>query len=157
MHAHSFTLLAQGGTSASGGAAAPTVTTTTPATTPAGQPPAPGIGGLGQFMPIFLVMMVLLFLLPMLTNRKEKKKRDAMMSALKRGDKVLTIGGILGTIDQIKDDEIILKVDPNSNSKIAFTRSAIQQVVSASQGSTVAESNGAVEVKAKNGATAAAR
>jgi preprotein translocase subunit YajC len=66
---------------------------------------------------------------------KEKKHRAAMLSALKKNDRVVTVGGIVGTVLQVKDDEVTLKVDESSNTKITFLRSAIQNVTAASDGS----------------------
>lgn len=156
--------LAQGGTSASGvlqSGAAPTgtpATTGTPGTAPAG----PGPASQPSMFPLIMMVVVVfggMMIIQTFGARKERKKRDALMSNLKRGDKVLTIGGIVGTIDQVRDDEIVLKVDPNSNAKIAFTRNSIQQVlnVSAASPTETAASNGTVEVKAKGDKVGAGR
>ena len=54
------------------------------------------------------------------------------MSAIKKHDRVQTIGGVIGAIVEVKPDEVVLKVDESSNTRITFARSAIQQVLAAS-------------------------
>jgi preprotein translocase subunit YajC len=51
-----------------------------------------------------------------------------MLSALKKGDRVVTVGGVHGTIQTVKDGSVLLKVDDNV--KIEFSRSAISSVIS---------------------------
>jgi preprotein translocase subunit YajC len=114
---------------------APAGTTTTGATT------APSGGGTssqtpGGFSPLMMLLpllVVFLFLGPMLAGRKDKKKRAELLSSIKKHDRVQTIGGIIGIVSDIRDDEIILKVDESSNTKIRFARSAIQQVLKSSE------------------------
>ena len=52
-----------------------------------------------------------------------------MLSALKKGDEVQTIGGVLGKVIETRDDRVLLKVDESSNAKMWFTRAAIQRVI----------------------------
>ena len=63
------------------------------------------------------------------SKRQTDKKRTNMLSSLKRGDKVQTIGGILGTVVEARDTDVLLKVDESSNTKIRFSRSAIHRVL----------------------------
>ena len=83
-----------------------------------------------MLMPIILIMAVVYFLM-LRPQSKEKKQRAAMLTALKKNDRVITIGGIVGTVLQVKEDEVTLKVDESSNTKITFLRSAIQSVTAA--------------------------
>jgi len=53
-----------------------------------------------------------------------------MVQSLKKNDRVRTIGGILGTVIDVKDDEIILKVDESNNTKIRIAVGAISKVLS---------------------------
>ena len=79
-----------------------------------------------QMSPI-LIMVVLMYFLMIRPERKRKKKEKAMLDALKRGDRICTIGGIYGTITNIKDDTIELAVS-NENTKLVVARWAIRNV-----------------------------
>jgi len=70
---------------------------------------------------IFFVMYFILFREP----RKRQKQQQKMVQSLKKNDKVRTVGGVIGTIVDIKGDEIILKVDEANNTKIRVVTSAV--------------------------------
>lgn len=93
-----------------------------------------GMGGLGMMMPLLIGLMIFMVVTSMMSGKKEKKKRAELMNSLKRRDKVQTIGGVIGTIAEIKNDEVVLKVDHGSNTRIRFARSAIQQVLDSAPG-----------------------
>jgi preprotein translocase subunit YajC len=78
--------------------------------------------GLMNFLPLVLIFGIFYFLLiaPM---RKRQKTLQAMIAALKKGDKVVTNGGIYGEVYAIEDETLILKVADNVRLKVA--RSAI--------------------------------
>ena len=107
----------------SGGA----VTSAAPAT---GGPPPPGWFTLlqGPLFPL-MVGVLILYLFVFRSKRQTDKKRSDMLTQLKRGDRVQTIGGILGTVVEARDTDVLLKVDESSNTKIRFARSAIHRVV----------------------------
>jgi len=96
-------------------------------TRPSGSPPNP----LSLFWPLALMGLIFYFLL-IRPQSREKKRRAGMIAALKKNDRVLTIGGILGTVTAVRDDEVTLKVDESSNTKITFSRASIQRVISPS-------------------------
>lgn len=75
---------------------------------------------------IFGIMYVLLFRGP----RKQQQQHKQMVQSLKKNDRVRTIGGIFGTVMDIKGDEVILKVDESSNTKIRISVSAISKNLS---------------------------
>ena len=58
-----------------------------------------------------------------------KKKRKALLSTVKKHDRVQTVGGVIGSIVEVNPDTVVLKVDESSNTRITFARSAIQQVL----------------------------
>ena len=72
---------------------------------------------------IFLVFYFLLFL----PNQRRQKKQQEMINSLKNGDRVVTSGGIHGTIVGLRDDYIVLRVPPDSV-KLEVQRSAIAGV-----------------------------
>ena len=80
-------------------------------------------------------MFLVMIFLSGRAQRAERKKKDALLSALKKHDRVQTIGGVLGTITEIKGDEVILRIDDANNTRMHFARSAIQQVVRSAAGS----------------------
>jgi preprotein translocase subunit YajC len=74
---------------------------------------------------LFLPLLILMFFLFFRAPQKQKQQRKKLEQSLEKNDKVLTIGGIIGTIVDLKDDEITLKVDESNNTKIKVRRSAI--------------------------------
>ena len=75
---------------------------------------------------MFVVMYFLLFRGP----RKKQQKHKQMVQELKKNDKVQTVGGIIGTIVDVKPDYITLKVDESNNTKIRISSAAIAKNVS---------------------------
>ncbi|MCE9589153.1 MAG: preprotein translocase subunit YajC [Planctomycetes bacterium] len=92
---------------------------------------APKASSDSPFNPMLLMLVVvgLFMFFSMRSNSKEKKKRAAMIANMKKGDKVLTIGGIYGSVVEVRDQDIILKTDENTNSRMRVTRAAVQAVV----------------------------
>jgi preprotein translocase subunit YajC len=91
---------------------------------------APGAeGGSGSIVPTlvtFGLVFVIFYFLIIRPQNKKKKESEAMLKALSKGDRVVTIGGIHGTIQSIKDDTVVLKID--SSTKITMSRSAVSTV-----------------------------
>jgi preprotein translocase subunit YajC len=81
---------------------------------------------------LFPLLIVGLFYILFMNNkskRSQDKQHTEMLKNLKRGDKVQTIGGILGTVVDARDTEVVLKVDEGSNTKVKFSRDAIKHVL----------------------------
>lgn len=81
---------------------------------------------LGPFVPLILLFVIFYFLL-IRPQQKQQKNRQEMLKSLKKGDRVVTIGGIHGVIKEIDDTIISLRVADNLNLK--FARAAIDKVV----------------------------
>ncbi|MDH7498865.1 MAG: preprotein translocase subunit YajC [candidate division NC10 bacterium] len=81
-----------------------------------------GAGGLAPFIPIILMFAVFYFLL-IHPQRKKQKQHQHMLSELKRGDQIVTAGGIYGTIEGLTDTVVKLKIADNV--LIDLSRSAI--------------------------------
>ena len=81
---------------------------------------------IGTFLPMILIFVVFYFFLIRPQKKKDKQVKD-MLANLKHGDRVCTIGGIYGTIINIKDDTITLSVGTD-NVKLVFARWAIRNV-----------------------------
>ena len=79
-----------------------------------------------------LIMGVFLYFMAIRPMRKQEKERKLLIETLKKNDRVLTSGGIIGVIAKIgeKDEEVVLKVDENSNVRLRVTRSSIVRVLS---------------------------
>ena len=91
------------------------------------QPPQPAWAN--PFVMLVLVFIFIYFVI----IRPEKKRADEkknLLAALKKNDRVVTTGGMYGTIVNLKDDEVTLRVDDQAKVKIRFLRSAISSVVS---------------------------
>jgi preprotein translocase subunit YajC len=88
-------------------------------------------GGAGaalvQFAPIVAIGLVFYFLVIAPAN-KQRKKTQEMISSLKKGDRVITTGGIYGTVQGVEADAVYLKIAENV--KIKVTRSAVSGIVS---------------------------
>ena len=76
---------------------------------------------------ILIVLMIAMFAIMIIPQRRRDKKVKDMLSSLKAGDRVRTIGGIYGTIASIKEDTVMLLVGPDKV-KLVFARGAIAQV-----------------------------
>jgi preprotein translocase subunit YajC len=81
----------------------------------------------GPFIPLLLGVAVLYFFVFRAKKTQDKQRTD-LLSNLKPGQRVQTIGGILGTITQVNDKEVTLKVDETNNVKMKFARNAIHRV-----------------------------
>ena len=62
------------------------------------------------------------------TRKKQQTQRREMLSKLSKGDKVTSIGGIVGTVVEVKDTEVVVRVDETNNIKMRFLTSAISRV-----------------------------
>lgn len=85
-----------------------------------------GGSGLALFAPVLLIFGVFYFLL-ILPQQRRQKKWQQMLAELKTGDKVVTSGGLKGTIFSMKDDSVTLRVPPD-NLKMDVTRGSIVSV-----------------------------
>src|SRR5207248_1843788 len=100
--------------------------TSAPATTTQAVNEPPGLFR-GPFIPLLLGVAVLYFFV-FRAKRNQDKARTQKLEKLKPGQRVQTIGGILGVITQVNDKEVTVKVDETNNVKIKFSRNAIHRV-----------------------------
>ena len=96
-------------------------------------PPDPGAGsgggggGFELFLPLIL-MFVVMYMLLIRPQRRREKERQGMLGQLKAKDQVITIGGIQGKVVSIKDNEIVLLIDPRKDVQIKVTRASISHI-----------------------------
>ena len=83
-------------------------------------------GGFGTLLVPLALMFGIMYFLVILPQQRQRKKLQAMLSAIKNGDKVVTTSGIYGTVNGMDGDTIILKIADNV--KIRIARAAIAQV-----------------------------
>jgi preprotein translocase subunit YajC len=85
-------------------------------------------GGFGGFLIPLGLMFGIMYLMVIMPQQKQRKKTQEMLAALKTGDKILTTGGIFGSISGIDGDSVILKISSEPQVKIRVSRAAIAQV-----------------------------
>jgi len=85
-----------------------------------------GNSGLTMMIPLILIVVIMYFFMIRPQNKKQKET-EKMIAALKKGDKVVTIGGIHGVVSATKEQTVVVKVDDNA--KIEFNRTAIATVI----------------------------
>ena len=74
----------------------------------------------------FVLIIAIFYFLLIRPQRKKDKETKAMIDAMKKGDKVVTIGGIHGTVITVKDQTVVVKVDDSA--RIEFSKSAVSSV-----------------------------
>ena len=93
-------------------------------------------GGMGYTWLIMLGMLLVLMLVMTIPQRKRDKKMKEMLASIKPGDRVRTIGGIYGTVTNIKDDVVTVSVGPDKV-RLVFSRGAIATIEDAPVESTI--------------------
>jgi preprotein translocase subunit YajC len=98
--------------------------------------PAEGFGGMWSML---LIMLPLILLFTMLTTKpqpKEQQRQKKFLDELKKNDRVITAGGILGTVVNISGDSefVTLKIDENNNTKLQVLKQSIVRVVKEGDG-----------------------
>jgi len=91
----------------------------------------PGGTSLLGLAPLLFIFAIFYFLLIMPQQRKQKKWQ-LMLSELKNGDKIVTSGGLRGTIINLKDDALVLRVPPD-NLKLEISRASVVSVTTAEE------------------------
>jgi preprotein translocase subunit YajC len=89
---------------------------------------ASGGSGFGGFLIPLGLMFAIMYFMVIMPQQRQRKKVQEMLGALKAGDKVVTNGGIYGTINGIDGDSVILKISTEPQVKIRISRAAIAQV-----------------------------
>jgi preprotein translocase subunit YajC len=100
-----------------------TIISTLPLLQEAGNNSMAWVMQIGMIVAIFAVFYFLLIR----PQRKKQKEMKAMLEALKKGDRVQTIGGIRGDIVNVKEKTVVIKVDDNT--KMEFSRDAVQSIL----------------------------
>ena len=84
----------------------------------------------GYYNMIFIgVMIVIMYFFVLRGPKKKQQKHQKMVQSLQKNDRVRTIGGILGTVLEVKDEYIVLKIDESNNTKMKISPTAIGTVI----------------------------
>ncbi|MCA9299816.1 MAG: preprotein translocase subunit YajC [Phycisphaerales bacterium] len=96
--------------------------------TPSGSPGQPtGQQGGADFIFMMLIPLILfMFVMTFMTGRKDKRRRQEMMDSLQKHARVQTTGGVIGSVVEIRDTEVVLRVEEG---RIRFAKAAIQSVL----------------------------
>ena len=91
---------------------------------------APSGGGLGQFLPIVLLFLGMWFLI-IAPQRKRQKAHDKMLTEIKKGDEIVTTGGLFGTVIRVKDDRFVVEIAENTRIELGkgFVSSKIEATI----------------------------
>ncbi|WP_010288103.1 preprotein translocase subunit YajC [Kurthia massiliensis] len=84
------------------------------------------MGSLTSLLPMIIIIALMYFML-IRPSQKQRKKQQEMQNNLSRGNKIVTIGGMHGTVDAIDDQTVVLTIEDGS--KVRFERAAIQRVL----------------------------
>lgn len=84
-------------------------------------------GGSGSMLPMLVIMGVLFYFMIIRPQQKQRREHQNMLSAVKTGDKIMTSGGIIGMVTNVKDDTVIVRIADNV--KVELSRSHIARVM----------------------------
>ncbi|MFH1227812.1 MAG: preprotein translocase subunit YajC [Planctomycetota bacterium] len=84
-----------------------------------------GTGSLVSMIVMFAIMFGLMYILLIGPQRKKETERLNMLRNIQKNDPVITSGGIYGIVQQVKETELIIKIDESNNTKIRVAKSAI--------------------------------
>jgi preprotein translocase subunit YajC len=96
-------------------------------------PQPPPQGGMESLLIMLVAMGLIFYFLLIRPESKRKKEKEALLNSLKARDKVVTIGGLHGTVVDVDGDEVVLLVDPKKDVKLRFRRSSVDIIESAEE------------------------
>jgi len=94
-----------------------------------------GPGGMPPFIFLLVAMFAIMYFLTIRPNQKREKERQDMLGALSKGDRVITSGGVFGTIIGLNEKSVVLRVSEEPAVKMEFIRAAISRVEQSDAGS----------------------
>lgn len=89
--------------------------------------PAQGRGMMSGLLPMMIAMFAIIYFLMIRPEQKKQKSRQAMLTAMKKGDRVVTIGGVFGTVGTVKDASVMIKIAENTI--VEVRKSAVSEVL----------------------------
>lgn len=119
----------QDGPSLAGKPATQPAPTTAAPGAPQGAAPAPP--GMEQYLPFIGLMLAAMLVFNFVGSKRQRKQREKLFSDLKKHDRVVTTGGLIGFVSEVKPDVVVLKLEEGRDTRVTFTRDAIAAVVKA--------------------------
>lgn len=102
--------------------------TAAPAATPGSDKPATQESPLGGMLPLLAVLAVFFYMVVLRPQKKEKQQRQQMLDSMKKGDRVVTIGGMHGKVADLDQAQKTVSVEVAPKVVVKFSRSAVQIV-----------------------------
>ena len=96
---------------------------------PAGGGATPSANPFGSMLPLLIGFIALMLITTMMSGRREKREKKNLMESLGKHDKVQLSGGMIGTITEVKPDEVVVRVDESTKTTIRFVKSAVVRVI----------------------------
>lgn len=99
---------------------------------PAGNPAAPApsfLDGIGGMLPLMAIIFVIFWVLVFRPEGKKRKDRELMIKNVKKGDTVVTTGGIIAEVFRVDVGEVVLILDSDKNVKARFSKSCLYEVL----------------------------
>ena len=81
-----------------------------------------------QFLPLMIIMFAVMYFLIIRPQKQKEKKRQEMISNVRKQDKIVTAGGVHGVVVSVKENEVIVRVDDTKDVKIKVDKSALTSV-----------------------------
>ncbi|KHE90916.1 MAG: preprotein translocase subunit YajC [Candidatus Scalindua rubra] len=81
-----------------------------------------------QFLPLMVIMFAVMYFLIIRPQKQKEKKRQEMISNVRKHDKIVTAGGVHGVVVSVKENEVIVRVDDAKDVKIKVDKSALTSV-----------------------------
>ena len=85
------------------------------------------LGSLGGMLPMLLFMFLIIYFLMIRPEQRKQKERQKLLSAIKKGDRVMTAAGMFGTVANVKDATVMVKIAENTS--VEFSKSAITTIL----------------------------
>ena len=81
-----------------------------------------------QFLPLMVIMFAVMYFLIIRPQKQKEKKRQAMITNVRKQDRIVTAGGVHGVVVSVKENEVIVRVDDAKDVKIKVDKSALTSV-----------------------------
>ena len=81
-----------------------------------------------QFLPLMIIMFAVMYFLILRPQKQKEKKRQEMISNVRKQDRIVTAGGVHGVVTSVKEHEIIVRIDDAKDVKIKIDKSAVTSI-----------------------------